>query len=81
MPYVNAPVNAASRSWGELDPAWQGVGKRMTDMFPSSEVLLAIHIVLPFTKHQAISKAGQVNPFSLIPLIPALRAKHIALLY
>ena len=50
-------------------------------MFPSSEVLLAIHLVLPFTKHQAISKAGQVNPFSVIPLIPALRGKYIALLY
>ena len=48
---------------------------------PASEVLLAIYLVLPFTKHQAISKAGQVNPFSVIPLIPALRGKHIALLY
>ena len=28
---------------------------------PASEVLLAIYLVLPFTKHQAISKAGLVK--------------------
>ena len=26
------------------------------------EVLLAIHLVLPFTKHEGISKAGQADP-------------------
>ena len=47
-------------------------------MFPSSEVLL--QLVLPFTNHQAFSKAGQVHIFSVMPLIPALRGTHIALL-
>ena len=44
---------------GDLDPAWQGVGYRMASvMFPFSEVLSAIHLVLPFIKHQAFSIAG-----------------------
>ena len=47
-------------------------------MFPYSEVLLAIHLVLQFTKYQAFSKAGEVYLFSLMSLIPALGGIHIA---
>ena len=74
---MNAPVSAASRTYmRELDSAWHGLV-----MFPPSEVLLAIHLVLPFTKHQAFIKAGQAHPFSVMTLIPALRGTHIALHY
>ena len=30
---------------------------------------MAIRLVLPFKKHQAFSKAGQVHPFCVMPLV------------
>ena len=38
-------------------------------------------VVLPFTKHEAICKADQGHPLSMVPLIRALRGTRIVLHY